>query len=62
LLQHEQNNDSKYKISIRSVVIEQADYEIFWLEGHGGNWRVNKLVIDLLQDCGIIFTKEEIEG
>jgi len=62
LLQHEQNNDSKYKISFRSVVIEQADYEIFWLEGHGGNWRVNKLVIDLLQDCGIIFTKEEIEG
>ena len=39
------------------MVIEPADYEIFWPEGHGGNWRVNKLVIGLLQDCGIVYEK-----
>jgi hypothetical protein len=44
------------------VVIEQADYEIFWPEGYGGNWRLNNFAIDLLQNYETFFTKEEIKG
>jgi len=41
------------------VAIEQADYELFWPEGHGGNWRLNKFVIDLLQNYGTFYERRD---